>query len=87
MGEENFYSNREIFEKLTDKIEDLSKELTETQRVVKEYNGLRKQLNQVCIDVARMQAQGIGKNILAEGIVRYGGWVLAIASFLFAVLR
>lgn len=80
---EQFYNNREIWEKLTDKIEGLSKELTETQRVVKKYNGLREwvgivdaKLDDVCEAVAAMESEGRGKNKLASGV----SWAIGIAG-------
>ena len=80
---DQFYSNREIYEKLTDKIDGLSKELTETQRVVKKYNGLREwvgnvdaKLETVCVTVAAMESEGRGKNKLASGV----SWAIGIAG-------
>lgn len=87
MGEEQqWYTNRELFEM----IGDLRSELAETRRIIREYNGLRKQLNDVCIEVAAMKAEGAGKNKLAGGIsmsigivgalIGIAGGILAIAS-------
>ncbi len=83
---EQWYTNKELFEK----IDGLSKELGETQRVVKEYNGLRKELDEVCKTVTVLMAEGAGKNKLFGGVVviigvvgtlmGIAGGVLALAS-------
>lgn len=86
MGDEQWYSNKDLFER----IEGLSKELAETQRVVKAYNGLRVKLDGVCDAVDKMIAEGTGKNKLAQGIgltigiigtlIGIAGGILALAS-------
>ena len=80
---DQFYSNREIYEKLTDKIDGLSTELTETRRIVKQYNGLRdyvhkvdEKLDAVCKAVDAMVSEGSGKNKLASGV----SWAIGIAG-------
>lgn len=59
------YSNKELFEK----IDTLSRNLDETQRVLKQYNGLRKDLDEVCAAVSVLVAEGAGKNKLMGGII------------------
>ncbi len=83
---EQWYSNKDLFER----IDGLSKELTETQRVVKEYNGLRSDLDEVCKTVSTILDEGSGKKKLVSGVVvvigvvgtllGIAGGVLAIAS-------
>lgn len=77
MGEDQWYSNKDLFER----IEGLSKELAETQRVVKEYNGLRKQLNDVCKMVDGLISEGAGRNKLASSI----GWAIGIIGALIGI--
>ncbi len=81
-----WYSNKDLFER----IEELSRELAQTQVALKQYNGLRKKLNNVCEAVSIMQAEGAGKNKLVNGIgfifgiigslVGIAGGIMAIAS-------
>ena len=48
---------------------------------------LDNKLDELCLKFAVMSGSGQGKNALGEGIVKYGGWALAIASFLYSVLK
>ncbi len=85
-SKEQWYTNKDLFER----IQGLSKELAETQRVVKEYNGLRRDIDAVCKSVSDIIAEGVGKNKLVSGVVvvigvvgtlmGIAGGVLALAS-------
>ena len=85
---DQWYSNKELHEMITG----LKVELVETRRVVRAYNGLRQQLNDVCEAVEIIKAEGTGKNKLAGGIamtigivgtlIGIAGGILAIASVL-----
>ena len=87
---EEFYSNRELYEKFTGEIILLKDELAETRRVVRAYNGLRTQLDYVCKVVETIVSEGAGKNKLASGmswaigivgaLIGIAGGILAIAS-------
>ena len=95
MSEERFFTNREIFDRFTDKIDELSKDLAETQRALKRYNGLRQKVEativrvdditvrlfDVCGDVETIVAEGAGKNKLANGI----GWAVGIIGALLGI--
>ena len=81
MEEEKFFTNRELFDRFTEKIDELSKELAETQRVVKAYNGLRKQLNDVCKVVDGILSEGAGKNKLASSI----SWAIGVIGALIGI--
>lgn len=48
---------------------------------------LDEKLDDLCLKFAGMAGSGKGKNAMGEGIVKYGGWALAIASFLYSVLK
>ena len=96
-GEENsgerFFTNRELFERMeqmagmfTTRVEALNGELTETQRVVKEYNGLRKKLEDVCRVVDSMVSEGVGKNKVVSGVVVIIGVVGTLIGIAGAIL-
>ena len=83
-----FYTNREIWEKLTEKIDGLSKELTKTQQLVSAYNGLRETIDKVegkvddvCKAVDAMVNEGTGKNKLASGL----SWSIGIVGALIGI--
>lgn len=71
MEEKQWYSNKELFEMISD----LKGELVETRRAVKEYNNIRKQLNDVCQEVAHIKSEGTGKNKMVSGAVLVVGIV------------
>ena len=81
MGEEQWYSNKELYEM----IDSLKDELLETRRVVKEYNELRRTLNAVVVKVDDMEKKGQGKKEVADNIRLWGGWAVAILVFLWAI--
>ncbi len=74
-----WYDNKELYEKMME----LKSELGETQKALKEYNGLRQRveevddkvkvvsdkLGDVCRAVDTMVAEGVGKNKLVNGAV------------------
>lgn len=72
-----WYTNKELFER----INELSKELTETQRVVKEYNGLRQKLDEVCQEVRDNKKEQKGKRQLASKL----GWAIGIIGTLIGI--
>lgn len=88
--EEKFFTNRELFDRFTEKIDGLSKELAETQRVVKAYNGLREKVDDVCGAIKTMQDEDKGKSKLVSSVswaigiigalIGIAGGILAIAS-------
>jgi hypothetical protein len=64
----------------------LKSELEETRRIIREYNGLRKSLNEVCDKVGAMEEKGHGKKELGENIRNWGGWIIALIMFILSVI-
>ena len=86
--QELFFTNRELFDRFTEKIDGLTKDLAETQRVVKKYNGLRQKveevddkLDDICKVVETVVAEGAGKNKLASGV----SWAIGIIGALIGI--
>lgn len=65
-------------------------ELQLTRSDMKAYNGLRQRIDSLeakITELEKVRAEGKGIQKVWEGIRVWGGWLLAIASFLFAALR
>ena len=77
------YSNKEIY----DKIENVEKEIVEMcgeykrmQEELKKQNGIKKALSEVQGKVDRIEAEGVGKNTVADAILKWGGWLIALGT-------
>lgn len=82
---EQWYTNKDLYEMIFG----LRQELQSTTEAVKRYNNLHarieesnRTLREVCETVAEMRAEGQGKNSLSEGLLLYGGWLLALLTYL-----
>ena len=73
---EQWYSNKELFEM----IDGLKADLSETRRVVTEYNNLRKSLNDCIQRVTTIEERAAGKRDVEQAILRWTPWVITIAS-------
>ena len=86
-GEENkgkeWYSNKDLYEM----IDSLKAELGRTLVAVREYNGLRECVNDALKRVEAIEQQALGRYSVGKAIREWGGWVLAIVAFLYAVLK
>lgn len=80
---DNWYSNKEIFEML----QGLKNELQETRVIIRQYNGLRKDLAETMKRVAAIEQQNIGKSQVGTSIREWTGWVIAILALGVSILR
>ena len=85
---ESWYNNRDLFEM----IQLLKSELQETRNAVRQYNNLHKNLKEVydkvsesCKRLDDIESRQAGRNVVWEGIRNWGGWIVAILSFLYAI--
>ena len=84
MPEENkkeWYSNKELFEMF----QGLKDELKITREAVKKYNNIRNNLNDVLERLATIEQQSIGRYSVGKAIREWGGWIVAVLSFLFTL--
>jgi hypothetical protein len=63
------------------------KELQATQVSIRQYNGLREELAEQRRRIDAWEARNSGKAAVADGIRTWGGWILAILSFVWTVYR
>ncbi len=81
--QEQWYSNKELFEM----INGLKSDLTETRKVVKEYNDLRHSLNDCIRRVTEIEQRGVGRQSVEAAILRWGGWAVALISLGYVIFR
>lgn len=78
---EEWYSKKELYEM----IGGLKVDLMETQRVVKEYNNLRKELNSVIKRLTALEERRAGRLETGKLIREWGGWLVAVVTLLYAL--
>lgn len=84
--EKEWYGNKELFEMLNGfkkEVSDLRLEMRETKTLIRDYNGLRQNINEVNKKVGEME-----KELLTSTNNRkeYIGYIIAAISILFALL-
>ena len=96
MADENFLSNKEIIGNLMDRMNELESSLSETNRIIVKYNGLREDLEEAEIEVEEMKDdleqvkgsvskietnQQIGTSI-KEKLIKYSSWIFGFIMFM-----
>lgn len=77
MGDqEQWYTNKELFEMISG----LKDDLIETRKVVREYNDLRRSLNDCIRRVSDIEQRNIGKQNVEQAILRWTPWAIAVVS-------
>jgi septal ring factor EnvC (AmiA/AmiB activator) len=87
---EQWYNNKELFEmiqELKTEIKLTTTEMARTREIVAKYNGLREQIEACKDKIEAIEHQAQGRYSFGKAIREWGGWLVAIASFLYAVLR
>ena len=80
-GEGPWYTNKELFEMF----QGIKDEMRETRAAIREYNGLRKLVNEVMTELASIKSAQLERYNVGKTIREWGGWILGIASFVFAL--
>jgi len=81
--EKEWYSNKELFEMF----QGLKEELKITRDAVKKYNNIRNNLNDVMERLAAIEQRAIGRYGVGKAIREWGGWIVGVLSFLFALYK
>lgn len=94
-GTGDWYSSKEIYEKLMEVSNDfieLKGDIRETRTMLKQYNGLREEINNVKRDTAVIQEKvdGIinsekGKHNLLENLRNWGGWIFGLLTLVILI--
>lgn len=83
MSGEQWYTNKDLFELIMG----LKTELKETRTMIKQYNGLREEVQGMEKRFIEHEAVSKGKSKVAQGIKEWGGWIVAIMALLVNVLK
>ncbi len=75
---ETWYSNKDIFEM----VQELREEMKETRQVIREYNGLRKDLNWAVECINKIHVSQDERSSFVIGLREWGGWIVALAVLL-----
>lgn len=78
-----WYNNKELYEMLLG----LKDELKETRAAVQKYNGLRADLNHCMTDILAIKQQAVGRYSVGKAIRDWGGWIVAVVSFIYLLMR
>ena len=90
MSGDQWYTNKDLFEMVQSLQRDIQAtriEMQETRVAVKQYNDLRRQLGQCQQDILSIKKKELGKHAVWDGIRLWGGWVVALAAFLYSILN
>lgn len=82
LGEE-WYSNKELFEK----IQSLAEDMKETRELIRRYNNLYKTVKEHDCYIKEQQGKGKGRKSIESAIVTWGGWLAAVGSIIYTTLR
>ena len=82
-GVEQWYTNKDLFEQIMS----LRSELEKTRSMIKEYNGLREEVQSMEKRFIEHEAKNQGKSIVAKGIKEWGGWIVAILALIVNLLK
>lgn len=85
-----WYDNKDLFEMiqvLKKEMAGLMNDLTQTRQEIKVYNNLRGTLNQTMselndlkIEFAESQSKAVGRQSVANGIIKWGGWLIGLVG-------
>lgn len=82
-GQEQWYSNKDLFELIME----LQADLKETRTMIKQYNGLREEVQSMEKKFLEHEAVNKGRSKVAQGIKEWGGWIVAIIALAVNVLK
>ena len=87
MTENNWYSNKDLFEmidKFKEEVNDLTVEMKETKMLIRDYNRLRKNINDNNKKVGELERK---IETLVDSRKEYIGYIIAAISTLFLILN
>jgi len=96
LADENFLSNKEVIGNLMDRMDELEASLSETNRIIVKYNGLREDLEEAEIEVEEMKdgLKQVKENVcdietkqktnkqVKDYLRRYGSWIFTGITFI-----
>lgn len=96
MPDKQWYTNKDLFELISavqSEFNGLRSEMRETRHLMKQYNGLREEIGIVKgrIDgvdqkLVEIEAESKGRSSVGKAIREWGGWVIAVITFILLLL-
>lgn len=90
MEEQQWYSNKELFELINHIKQDFTElrmEMSETRRVIKKYNGLYEKVEGVKQELKELKAIKSGKIDFGKAIRDWGGWFFALITLVILLIN
>lgn len=97
LGNEHWYSNKELFEQILamkNDMQRLSAELTRTTETIKKYNGLREEIGELRKEIveiqkreAERQAKELERHSVGKAVRDWGGWIIALIMFVLNIIK
>ena len=84
---QNWYSNKDLFEKMEGfkkEVTELRIEMKETKTLIRDYNGLRKNINESSKKLSELERK---VETLVDSRKEYVGYIIAAISTLFLILN
>src|SRR5690606_30380460 len=97
LGNEHWYSNKELFEQILamkNDMQKLSAELQRTTETIKKYNGLREEIGELRKEIveiqkreAERQAKELERHSVGKAVRDWGGWLIALIMFVLNIIK
>lgn len=89
MSDENYLSNKDVIINLMKRMDELEESLSETNRIIIKYNGLREDLEEVEIEledtkecVTELETEKQQEDKVQKVMRKYGSWVFGLLMFI-----
>ena len=89
MGDEQWYTNRDLFEQINEvqsDFKDLRSEMRETRLMIRQYNGLREEVAEVSKRVDEIETKADARKSFGKAIREWGGWLIAVITLILLFL-
>ena len=80
---DQWYSNKDLFEM----IQKLVSQMSRTEQIIKKYNGLHEKVQCHEDYIKEQQGKGSGRQSVEAAFLRWGGWLVGLAGFVYAMSR
>lgn len=90
MSENQWYTNKELFELINEVKQDFTKlrtEMSETRRIIIKYNGLYQKVEELNSELKELKAKQEGKYNLEKDIRDWGGWIFGLITLIVLIIN
>jgi len=83
LGGDEWYTNRDLFEM----VQGLKEDMQKTRDMIRRYNGLYELVHEHDCYIKEQLGKGKGRKSVESAIITWGGWLAAVGSIIYTVLR